>query len=349
MSEVWRILAFLSIIAFALMIWRYFRFLQEQTNQVITLAEVYALLPRRWLAFVFFPWIGKKIFTSIYEKFGLAPVYLKLSAMRSGEINPSPIPIGVSNWFLFEEQYDRKTSAHHGTKITLLDKNRSYRFLTSSLFDQPADMGVIYIETPRQLPLVPDQLFIENEMLWANLHCGDHTSSWWILENLFIGTVIPVVHTRKGKKKGKMIVGGNSDRLESQDKFCIGLSEFQIICLPSLVISCSRVEYLDEKYAGREIHNGPVPIDGEVSFGSGQNNYFRAYSEYIPRTHWKITNGVLTILSEGPLLEYISIIDGLPVDCKLGEQILLMPGDKFRIARGSDLEYRFKIDYSREL
>lgn len=340
----------LLLLAFISGLGLYIQFARKQASLLIQMASE-NLWPRRWLIFVYIPFIGRKIIKTIKQNTSL-PTRLRFSASRESETDPAPIQLGRSNWILFEEQYDRKTSAHHGTKINLLNKRSNYQFATfHSIPTLPIKKdGIIYVEMPRPMPHVSNQfLYEQDKILWANLHGGEEGSSWWILENLFPGTVIPVIYSRNGQVGGKMINGSESLKLESLDKFCVGLSEFQLVQLPPLAVFCLSTESENNSFIKGKIQNEPGFIDGRVSFGCGQENFFRAYTdnEKIKKIHWHIMGGELYV-NENAFLEYTSISSGIPVDYSSGARILLMPGDRFRVVCDVDLEYRFFVDYVKE-
>lgn len=344
----WMTVLFLSLIlVFGLGL--YLRFIRKQSSLLIQ-AAYENLWPRRWLIFLYLPFIGGKIINTIQQNTSI-PSRLRFSVFRDSETDPVPIQLGRSNWILLEEQYDRKTSAHHGTKINLLDKKRNYQFVTPlsiPVMNTKRD-GIIYVEMPRPMPHASGQLYGQDEIPWANLHSGGEGSSWWVLENLFSGTVIPVIYASNGQKGGKMITGSDSLRLNSLDKFCVGLSEFQLVHLPPLAVFCVRTEPKNNKLIEVKIQNGPGLVDRRISFGSGQGNFFRAYTDdaKIQILHWEIKNSELFV-NENAFLEYTSITNGLPVDCTPGARVLLMPGDRFRVMCSVELEYRFFVDYLRE-
>jgi len=183
------------------------------------------LWPPLWPFLVFVPWLGHRWLERMLE-----------TSERAFRLNPpqermftqdEQVPWGESSFFLFEEQHDHATGEDHGVRIQVLKTGHMYTLISHCDPNQQAHpLQEIEVATPRAL---------RRSMTWGYL---ESEGNRWRLENLAAnGHLIPILRVRSGLPDQFILQDyvrpGKSIELKAGDKFLVGISEFQFVCLPA--------------------------------------------------------------------------------------------------------------------
>lgn len=261
----------------------------------------------RWLAVAFIPFFGAYIYKQALNSFN---ELLGFNLAVKRESNFKPITYLPTNWVLFQEQYDRKTSMHHGTEIKFLQSNSYYQFISSG--QENTSVNSIYVEVARNL---------KENTSWASL---TFQSPFWRLINLKTDAVIPIIRNVDNAKIVNPCLPSDAFILKGGESFIVGLSEYQIHNLPNFVLWWSNGDEVGQKLLDRTTIEWPFPDN------------FRNTNQNLA---WKI-QGISLIVYQS--VEYTKVVSPVPVILRPGERIEIMSGDRFSI---QNTDIRFWIDY----
>lgn len=265
-----------------------------------------------WLWVAFIPFLGTYIFNQTCDS-TLGTNNFNLTPKRSSTINPAVYV--DSRWALFQEQYDRKTSAHHGTQLRFLDPNLNYDLIATST-EPVSRKNTLFIEVARKP---------SSDVLWGSL--SSHRPNW-MLKNHKTNVVFPIIDNPTATKYiVRSCQPAQSHILYGGERFIVGLSEFHLILLPML--------YLIWNEDGEQKHK---PLDTEVITWNLSKSS-KSNQQGPSKTYWEIRARIFTAFD---LVEYIRVVSGISIKLNRGQQIAIMPGDKFSIPR---TKFKFLFDY----
>lgn len=286
--------------------------------RIIAPAGIERLWPRKWLLLSFVPFVGRSIFARVMASTA-QNTSLKLSAEKTSKFHPD-FQFDAVRWILMEEQYDLKTSDHHGTRLHGLNNDSIYRIVTaaSSSENSGGKENEIGITTPRP---------VRQRKEWARLEY-DGFSNQWKLTNLNFGTIIPVV-AGKEKTTIKYCEHSRSELLSSGSSFIVGSSDFRLTRLPPLAVFWKHKGKC--KFATWE--------KDDVSCGSLSDNTIIVDLPSVAGHHWAIRKDKLICKAS---INYKPLGAKKTISLGNGASIILSPGDVFRIP---SLPMVFTIDY----
>lgn len=265
-----------------------------------------------WLWVAFVPFLGTYIFKQMRD----SPLDIHnfvLTPKRLSAINPA---IYVdTRWVLFQEQYDRKTSAHHGTQLRFLDSNLNYDLIATSA-ESVRQQNKLYIEVARKP---------RSDVLWGSLTSQRPN---WRLTNYKTDVVFPIIDNSIAMNYTvRSCQPAQSQILYGKENFIVGLSEFQLVLLPAL--------YLVWDEDGEQKHK---PLDTDIITWEPSNSS-KTKRSGASKSYWEIRAHIFTAFD---LVEYTRIVSGISIKLGRGQQIAIMPGDKFSIPR---TKFKFWFDY----
>jgi hypothetical protein len=270
------------------------------------------LMPISWFWFALFPFLGQYIYEKL-DNLLSRPFEFKLTPKRRSISNL--ILFEDTRWVLFQEQYDRKTSAHHGTKVRFLASNSHFEIIASASNGPKHDPNKIFIEVARKK---------SEDVKWGALN---YQAPNWKLSNHKIDVVIPIIASDSNALE--ICRPAQAKILFGKEKFVVGLSEFNLLLLPKPYVVLSE--------GGRLSYY----LLSEESLVCGLSNTKLIIQDpNIKNPHWEIKNRIMTVYQT---IEYTKVVSGLPIIQKQGD-LVISAGDKFRIP---DTEFRFWIDYQK--
>ncbi|MFZ6021912.1 MAG: hypothetical protein ACOYT9_00380 [Patescibacteria group bacterium] len=265
------------------------------------------LWPERWLFIAFIPFLGSYIYKKALHSFDEG-FRFNLAIKRECELKP--ISYVNTKWVLFQEQYDRKTSMHHGTELKFLSIGTHYQFISS--IQKPISSNSIYVEVARNP---------KDNVPWASL---SYQPPNWRLTTLKADVVIPITKNIDEVSVLHSCHPSETHVLRGGERFIVGLSEYQILKLPHLYLrwyegGISKYKLLDSE-----------PISWPFS-----ENYRSRKLDQV----WEITGNIMIVHQT---VEYTKVISRIPITLNPGNKAVIMPGDRFRIP-GTD--HKFWLDY----
>ena len=210
---------------------------------------------------------------------------------------------------MFQERYDRKTSMYHGTDFRFLSLNTSYAFI--SVKNKPLSENAVFVDVARN----------PKDDLWARLQ---YMSPSWMLKNLKDDVVIPVIKDSDQKRIVDSCSPLGTRMLDGGESFAVGLSEYQIIKLPTLYLIWNDGDKQGYWALEQNILQWP-PLKAN---NSDRNLY------------WKIDKNVLKLHQK---VEFTRVISSLPFTLEAGQSQFLLPGDRFVIP---EIGHTFLIAYN---
>lgn len=281
-----------------------------------------------WFILAFFPLVGWYIFTKV-KKAASETILLDMS-----DTDPSQNLAEYHNveWILFQEQYDRKSGDHQGTRFHLLTEpeydivSYTYEIDTDDQV-QDNDAKEIVIPYPGKVVRLDAERF-----LWATL---THTNGSWQIYNEREHSIIPIYNTKESDllEEGSVNICKHNDSrypiLKNGQYFIVHTTEFCIFRLPKLALF--KITSFGDKVFIGGISGAPIFLDqnGDV-VSELPNSFFISIegckvivnkpidyqSVFLPKKH--LVEGYYTLpLYPGDLFQMLELPISLMVDYDL--------------------------------
>ncbi len=176
-------------------------------------------------------------------------------------------------WILFQEQYDRKSGDHQGTRIHLL-ANGEYDIVSYSYKTDIEDINTIEGTEEIVIPYPGKFVKLESEkFLWAKLRRGEDL---WQLYNERDYSIIPIYTIIEDEvlDEGSVQLCKRQDispfTLKNGHCFIVHTTEFRIFRLPKLALF--RVSILGEKTFLTQISEDKILLDHNLDLISESHN-----------------------------------------------------------------------------
>lgn len=309
------------VFIFFLAAWFWYKNTLWLANQIaITCSE--KSWPRNWVLLALVPFIGNIIYKRVLDATN-QHITFRTTPKKDSKFAYDFV-YEPSDWILLEEQYDLKTSDHHGTRIHSL--NRDYRYQIITQADIPdtrtrdANPFHIQVGTPRPVKYGRE---------WARLDFNDITNNWDIT-NLSSDTVIPIVDSNNSQHI-KHCLRTHSLSINCGETFIISSSDFKIICLPPLAVYW----YYKNK------HYSASWIKSDLRCGSAQDNSIPIKLASVAKYHWMIKQDKLICHEK---IDYSPVGSEDIIHLDKGTVMKISLGDTFKIPRVS---IDFFVDYEK--